>query len=198
MNHLKHVTLVSAALTLAGCVPSLHPLHTEETLAEEPSLAGAWTQEEETWTFAPAGHGAYTLVIARADEDPETLEAHLVRLGDDLYLDMELDERPEVGDYANFHLFPVHSFWRVWREGDGLRLAALDPEKFWAAVEAQGLTIAHEEVEGHGKILTAPTAEIQAVLPLVADEAFGEPGDFRRLGSEEADQGEAAEAIEES
>ena len=57
--------LALTGLMLAGCVPSLNPLYTEEDLIFEPKLVGVWAENaeaKERWTFEQAGEKDYRVI----------------------------------------------------------------------------------------------------------------------------------------
>ncbi len=100
-------TLVALlAAGLLGCVPSLNPLFTPDTLREDDRILGAWRQvlkgvdddEQRTvWTVVKTGANAYRLTVvpdeydermfggeAPRPPDPADFELRLVELGDRL------------------------------------------------------------------------------------------------------------------
>ena len=57
-------------LVITGCVPSLHPLYTEEDTVYEVSLVGHWGKDKDTWTFTE-------------NEDSPTYDLNIVMDGKD-------------------------------------------------------------------------------------------------------------------
>ena len=118
MRALKALTVVAAALLVGGCwTLSIEPLYTEADIVSEFGLVGVWGDtsgsSDETWTFLMTQEGRYRLITEEEDAPDGVFEAHLVRLGDQLYLDL-YPEEPETGNemYVG-HLIPAHSFWRI-------------------------------------------------------------------------------------
>ena len=182
---------LGTVVLLAGCVArSLHPFCTEQNLVFESALIGTWEQDADmsgglgTWTFEQSGPKVYRLTIAEGD-DKGQFEAHLFMLSSRTYMDLFPDEQePEWKDvhllYA-LHVLPVHTVWRVWLEGDDLRLATLDPEWLKQQLEDASEPLSHELCEEE-VLLTASTREVQQFLRSQADNsgAWGEPCALRR------------------
>ena len=112
---------------LSGCAVSVHPLHTNDVLVSEPSLAGTWEavadgdgrRKNTSLTFrkcenenGEAMPGSYDLEMVRGKE-VSLWKAHLVKLGDDLYLDMcpsKVVVKPQT--HREFML-PLHMICRL-------------------------------------------------------------------------------------
>jgi hypothetical protein len=180
--------VVALASVLAACVPSLHPLYEGPDLVLEPTLPGVWQTEDgsTSWTFTQATGRSYSLVIQEHGVR-DRFEAHLVRLGDGLFLDLfpvqeDIDgtyrEMPE-GDSRDrlyfLHTARVHSFWRVSLEGRTLCIMALDVDWLRKALDEGTVALGHARRGTDDLILTAPTAELQRFVGRYADKgAFSE------------------------
>ena len=195
---LKRILAISAivSLTMSCLVISIHPLYTEKDLIFVPELLGTWVgEEEDVWTFNQSGKNAYELILRQQRDSKETkssidyfnysedgeYEAHLVKLGKFLFLDIYPNE-PEIEEYGyDFHLVPVHSFWRIWVEKDVMRLTYLSEDWLEEMLDKKKVNIAHIRLEGR-VVLTAPTEELQKfVLKYAEDsEAFPEPEGYMR------------------
>jgi len=183
--------LGATALLLGGCwILSLHPLHSDDHLVFEPGLEGVWgdpeNPEDGSWQFVGSGGSSYRLVIREGNEllvDPARhgiFEAHLVRLGDGLFLDL-FPETPEyVSEYYESHVIPAHSFGRLALEGHVLRLALLDADWLKERLRDGEIRLPHEQ-RGDDLILTASTEELQAFVLAHATEAFDEEDVLYRL-----------------
>ena len=111
-----------------GCVPlSLHPLYTEDKLVFEPSISGAWVGEdgEERWVFGKSGDKSYQMIIYPVTYisgkgtlgEPAEFKAHLVKLGDFLFLDICPEDYEIKNDMFELHLIPGHTFWEPGQAG---------------------------------------------------------------------------------
>ncbi|MCH7691023.1 MAG: hypothetical protein IIA17_08270, partial [candidate division Zixibacteria bacterium] len=90
----KSLAILSlVSLFLVGCIPSLHPLYTENELVYEPSLLGIWTEEGGgiSYEFIKNDSSSYTMIYTE-DSIPSDFTAHLLKLGDNLFLNLQPDE----------------------------------------------------------------------------------------------------------
>ena len=174
------------AVLLAGCVPSLHPLYTENDLVLESKLVGTWQgttegSEGETWVFKQAKEKVYDLTIT-CDGEPAEFEARLVRLGGAVFMDTYPKNlvKKFKNDYLQTHLIPSHNFARVEVREDVLLVEMLNPAWLEELLDKDDTAIAHDSVEDE-TVLTASTADLQKFFRKYADseDAF-EPAELRR------------------
>lgn len=180
----KKLLLLSLTLGLTGCLPSLHPLYTEDTLVFREELLGHWTdqqgEEESTWHFTRGEGKLYQLTHTDSKGKAGYFEVGLVQLGDQYFLDLYPDARrtdlPEdeeflkkpwflegMNELTQFHLLPAHTFVRVRWEGALLQLEWLGSEWLDDLFKKKRTAIRHEEVDGQ-TVLTASTQELQKFL----------------------------------
>ena len=166
-----------------GCTRSLHPLFTEKDLTFDAQLLGTWVEEEgkESWTLRESGDKAYELT-SRDEKKTVKYDAHLVRLGKFLFLDLypkDVDEDIAV---------PAHLFFRVRRTGDTVQVAGLDESWLKKMAADKKVSIAHVRVPARnggasegGIFLTAPTKDLQEFVLKYAEtkEAFS-PAELHR------------------
>jgi len=153
-------------LLLAGCIPSLHPLYTEDDLVTDPLLVGVWADKDGkiTWTFTENGENAYTLDYADEDGQNGQFAVHLLKLGDRQFLDLyPADPDLQQNVFYNYHLLPIHTFMRVERQGDSLRMAVLKRNWIKRYLKEHPKAIKHEAVD-EGILLTAQPKDLQAFL----------------------------------
>ena len=182
MRTVKLLTAIAVAALMTGCVPSIHPLYTEKDLVFDRALLGVWVSGEgdgdkTTWTFTKSGKNAYSMVSAD-DGEPARFEAKLVRLGDQLYLDILPVEAPVENDFYRSLLIRAHAFAKIRIDKETLSVALMDPD--W--LKKQGSALAQQGLADGGVLLTASTQELQEfILKHGSDPAlFGEPETFRR------------------
>ena len=182
---MRNCTIIACLilLAIAGCVRSLHPLYTERDLVFDERLLGSWTKNGDstnTWIFQKAGENAYELLETEKGA-PARFEAHLVKLGGHLFLDIAPGEMDTKNDFFKFHHIPVHTFSRIWLENKRFRLAMLDNDWLRDMIDNRKVEIRHERQE-KAIILTAPTADLQKLVIAYAEdeEAFPKPGEFTR------------------
>lgn len=161
MRSAKLLILLGMAIFSSGCVPSLHPLFTEKDLTFDPALVGTWVDEDgkNTWRFQKSGENIYELVYTE-NEEPAKFQAHLLKLGDFLFLDIfPEDLKMKNGLYQGL-LLPAHGFSRIWIEKDSVRLAYLDPDWLKQMIDNKKIKIDHDFVN-QTIILTAQTPDLQ-------------------------------------
>ena len=186
------------AVLLGGCVPilSLHPLFTEKDAVFDEKLLGTWVDDpnspEATWEFkrADTNDSAYRLIFSDKEGKKGMFVAHLVKLKDKLFLDVDvhLGESPyvlvEVKDpnvmmdpnkfdfwrYNTLFLIPAHTFIRVNSVEPQLKMLLTDDEKMKEFLKADPNAIKHDFLD-NSPILTASTKELQAFVLQYADDS---------------------------
>jgi hypothetical protein len=180
--------LAMAGLMLVGCVQSLNPLYTEEDLVFEPKLVGVWAEEEESkdrWTFEKAGEKAYRLIYEEDGEQGE-FEVHLLRLGEQLYLDFfpdkEAIEKLDRNDFYKYHWLPAHTFARVYAIEPELKMAFMNPDWLNERLSENENLIAHVRRGENEVVLTASTEALQEFVRKHDSAAFGDVSKLQRIG----------------
>ena len=177
---------LAVAALVTGCIPSLHPLYTDQDLVFEPRLVGTWVGEDEddTWVFEKSGEKQYELTFTE-DGVPAKFEVHLVNLGGSLFMDFypqELDiEADTDNEFYWLHWIPAHTFARVSIEEDVLRMEMLDADWVDTSLAEGEVKIKHERVNDN-IVLTASTKKLQPfMLECTEDEdAFADPTEMKR------------------
>lgn len=178
----KFATWLPLYCLLTGCVPSIQPLYTEREQSADTGLAGTWTEFEGQgkWGVRQGDGGIYE---ATETEDGETrkFEVHVVRLGKQLFLDIQPGEKLSFkNETFQAHFVKVHTFYRFSRTGDTIKVNALEPE-FLKRLVAQKKTT-DVQMAGGELVITGTTPEIRELLQRLAEtkEAFTEAGEYRR------------------
>lgn len=165
-SKLALLALLTLALLLPGCVRSLYPLHDDRTRFVDPALVGVWKEtpgDKETWEFIKADDTSYRLVVT-AEGVPMRFEAHLLKLGSTVFLDLRPQDLPDsVGKFYGWHYVPTHSFLLVERVTPVLRMAFMDESWLEEYVKTRPNAIRHD-VMGDELLLTAPTKDLQAFV----------------------------------
>lgn len=186
-------TLAVAALIvpLAGCFTlSVNSLYDQETVHVDDALIGLWGDPEdpegETWEFQRLDEDSYRLIVREKNTlriDPERdgiFEAHLVRLGELVFLDL-YPEEPETGnEFYRSHAVPAHSFWKADLQGNVMLLSIMENRFLKESLEAGTIQIEHVEHEG-ALVLTAPTARLQALVTEYTAELFQDSETMTKL-----------------
>lgn len=185
----KRLAFYFLAFLLAGCVPvvSLHPLFTKENIVFDEKLVGTWVKDfndpEVIWEFSRLDESAaqgllepwkdqitkfYRLNITDKENHKGSFAACLVKLGDQLFLDVFADRFPEGGQdieklhfaYNAFFFLPVHTFIKVNSLGEQLAIRVTDDDRFKEMVQAEPALVKHEMMDDR-PVLTASTEELQ-------------------------------------
>lgn len=182
-------SVVTLALALTGCIPSVHPFYTEQDLISKPGLLGTWVEKgktdgSENWTFEAGGTNEYRLTVTEKEDKKGKFSAHLFKLKDDYFLDLiptDCSLAPDQADLVSFALFPGHLLVRVVQFEPELKLAFFDFDKLGKLLKDKPGALAHHQ-ENDRVLLTADTRALQAFVlqHLGEGELFGEPGEMVR------------------
>jgi hypothetical protein len=155
---------VAALILLAGCVPSLNPVYTDQQLVFDPNVLGAWVQAnaQNTWEFTKRDDKSYRLVYTDKDGQQGRFVARLADLEGTLVLDLYPEEiAVDASGFYKFHLVPIHTIYRVTSTAPNLELAAIDYK--WLDQYLNDNPGAIQFATFHGrKLITAPTKDVQA------------------------------------
>jgi|GEM_PF-1353674 len=188
MNKTSCALALLTLIVVAGCVPSVHPIYTDDTTVFEPRLLGYWTNKQgnESWRFSRHEEQAYKLVFV--DKDGKTLHfiCHLAKVEEQLFLDLFPDEdhipEPFIG-------IPTHMILRVDQIEPTLEFSTLDPHELGKLLELDPKAVKHETLDD-GVLLTASPAELQAFVLRYADREglFGDCDELYRWIQLDRDQ----------
>jgi len=175
-------------ISIICCTPSLHPLYTDDDLVFEDGLLGVWVgtdpakDERAVWEFAAdrsttvdpetgeeVTRQFYTLYHTIGASWTAQFTAHLLKLGDKLFLDLYPErEQDETANYLHETYFvPTHSFWYVEQLEPELRLAYIDPDWLAGYLTDNPGAIAHEfvgEADDQWAVYTASTEDLQKFI----------------------------------
>ena len=135
--------LPSLLLMLAGCVPSLHPLYTDQAVIFDQSVLGVWAEDDskETWALTRGGEKEYRLVHTDEDGKKGEFIAHLLKVEGRMFLDLYPVE-PE-NDFYRDYLLRTHTFVVVLQTALTIRISFLEPE--WLKSEL-GISVSAHDV----------------------------------------------------
>ncbi len=182
----QYLAIVAISVLCYSCtvVQSLNPLYSpdkKEVVFDE-SLLGTWGEEGDKALIifkrpgremAEFKEKVYVLLFKEErGKAPAEFRAHLVKLGDYLFLDVYVDEdlfekyvsKDVAGGLYLSHLVPTHTFWNIRVEGDDLHLRALDPEWFWNNQDKLEIDAVYIDKKSGGEeriVLTANTPDLQ-------------------------------------
>jgi hypothetical protein len=163
---------------VAGCVPSLQPLYTPDTIAFDPALVGAWcqTNKEDRWEFTKSGDDHYKLNHTDKEKHTAEFTGYLVKVKDQRFLDLyPEDSDAKLNDLFAMYLVAAHTFLWVPKSGATLELAMMSPDAVKKLLAEKPNAVKHEKVKD-GILLTAAPKELQAFLAASdLTELYGEP-----------------------
>ena len=145
----KAIVLLGFLLLVAGCIPSVHPLYTDQDLIFDPALVGEWADEEgkETWTFTKSSENAYKLLYLDEKGKKGEFAVHLLKVGDRRFLDL-YPAAPDLqeNDFYKGHLMPVHTFMRVRQQENLLQMAFMKPDWIKKFLQEHPDAVKHEQI----------------------------------------------------
>ena len=162
----KAIVLLGFLCLMAGCIPSVHPLYTDQDLIFDPSLVGEWGDKEgkETWTFTKSGENAYKLLCLDGEGKKGEFAVHLLKVGDRRFLDLyPADPDLQQNTFFKCHLMPVHTFMRVQQQENILQMEFMKPDWIKKFLQEHPDAVKHEKVDDRA-LLTAQPKELQAFL----------------------------------
>jgi len=157
------------AVILGGCVPSIHPLFTENELIFDANLIGVWSPADsnETWEFKLTSGKGYECIYIDTTGKSGRFDAGLGKLGNTMYLDIYPSEPNMIeNDFYKSHLLSTHSFMKIELSKDILKLCFMNPDETDKLLKSKPNAVKHEKLESNdGRIiLTAPTKELKKFI----------------------------------
>lgn len=189
MRKVRLVFAIAIASLFIGCpVRSLQPLFSEKDIMYNSALVGTWADGEDRYTFKRASDNSYQILLseqkstdsvkhAEAKSDTMTFVGQLGRLGKDWFLDTY-----PAREVVDFHMLPTHMIFRLWLDGNTLRLASLEGDWVKKMIKTNRLKAQYAIANGD-LILTGSTNELQKIVRGFAndDKAFPNPETFVRM-----------------
>ena len=193
------IALISAVCFIVGCIPSLHPLYTENDLIFEKSLVGTWSDDspDNTWAFSQSGEKEYKLIYTD-DGKPGEFVVHLLKIKDKMFIDL-YPVNPELktdNDFYKSHLIPAHTFMLVKQIEPTLQMAFLNPDKLKEIIKKDPKAVKHEKLgkDDDMDIFTASTQELQDFIMKNIDtpDFFGQPSILKKAQKTDSDKNATA------
>jgi len=106
------LALLCSIFIVQSCIPSIHPIYTEDKLVDIKEIPGVWVKHEddggqqpitsdeektqlsfksdsgqpETWTFRKNGDKSYFLIVDE-EGDPAAFDVHIIKLNENFFMD---------------------------------------------------------------------------------------------------------------
>ncbi|MFA6187078.1 MAG: hypothetical protein WC770_07710 [Phycisphaerae bacterium] len=161
---LQKIAFYTLAILLGGCVPSLHPLFTDEEIIFDANLVGVWSEpnSKNFWEFKQAANKKYN-VIYTDDKGIGKFDGCLGKIEKETYLDLYPQDINLPGsDFYKFHLLGIHTFAKVGLSKNSLKLSVMNPDNVEKLLKSDPNILKHEETDRI--VLTASTKELQAFI----------------------------------
>ena len=186
--------VIVASIFLAGCpVSDLHPLYNSSDNVVEPLLVGKWLPADSDpndkgyISFEKASSGGYTMVVADPDSGyTDEYEAHLVRLGGNLFADLRFSTRTHAGKNADMPIgvIATHLVVKLTVTKDDLGWATMDDDalknvlKNDAASEKSGA--GNMAYDSDDSLVMADTETLRRYVTAHGTDGFSEGDHWRR------------------
>ncbi len=171
---------------VVSCIPSLYPLYREKDLLTNDQLEGSYvTGDNDCWKIRrldpefekhfPDGwkiyNSGYTYKLTvKEDDEIEDFALHLLRLGEDLYLDFFPVDYDIRHSFLEMHLVPSHIFAKAEITDRYLIIQFFDPDWLEDLIDQNRIKISYVELEDR-YLLTAKTDELQKFVTKFANDS---------------------------
>jgi hypothetical protein len=115
------LALFLSSFFIQGCIPSLHPLYTKDSLVYIEDILGIWTDADmtqddkklqitlndvnndmpEMWSFEKGDDSSYKLIHVDGDGRAARFDVHIVKLGENYFIDFYRDD-PNKSDKEKY------------------------------------------------------------------------------------------------
>jgi hypothetical protein len=193
----KMLAIAGALALLSGCIPpSVNPLYTDNDLVFDPLLVGVWIEEapgqatDENWAFEKGAGKSYKLTVTEEHGEKGEFEAHLLKLKDYFFLDLQpsqVDLDRIQADMTAWALIRGHLILRVHELDSKLKLSPPDQDWLNEYLGKNPKALAHIDADvvkpiGPGEktiTITASTQDLQqfVLAHIGKNQLFGEEDD---------------------
>lgn len=124
----------------------------------------------------------YKMSVFEDGEFVEAYEVNLVRLGENLIMDVYPYDFYDVGEGPSDNNFPVHTFLKLEVDNDEIKMTSFDLDKLNRLFKSNLIRLRHEKVDGT-VLITAQTKELQKFLREYSNDqsVFEEPEAYSRI-----------------
>ena len=125
--------LIASVVLLVGCLPTLHPLATNQNSIFDPAFLGVWIQPGQSTTWSVTHNGDHTFRVVHSDHSnpPGQFIGRLAKINDSLFLDLMPDEATQKrNSIERIHTVATHTLYRVELKENELVVFAIDFDRF--------------------------------------------------------------------
>jgi len=168
-----------------SCIPSLYPLYQPKDLILDEDMEGVfWSDEDEYWQIElldPEWEGQFSedwdrytsgktyKLVVREDELVQDFALHLLKLGDDHYLDFYPVNFDIDNKLLQQQLAPAHTFAKAEISDEFLVLHFFDNDWLEELFENKQIKLSHTELSDR-YLLTAKTTDLQKFIRKFAND----------------------------
>ena len=182
---MKKLLIYSAVfLMLNACIPSIHPLYTEEDIYLDDRILGNWVtngEEGQSWEFIRASEikSGYFDDMPREKTarlyfteqgERQGFDVRMLDLGGNTYFDISPNVINSDNSMLVTHLFPVHTFSKVEITDDQIKIRQFNEDWLAELIEQNKIRIKHEKTSDGDIILTASTRSLQKFIEKYGDD----------------------------
>jgi len=161
------ILIFLVTFVLQGCIPSVHPLYSEDDIVFNADILGAWIESgnKTEWVFEASGKNSYIVRINERGKLSDLI-VHLVKLEERYFFDFYPDENDHIDDmngYLSIQFIPIHTFAKVEITNDSIEIYRFDPNWLEEILKDDPSLIKHE-ISKEYILLTASTQELQRFI----------------------------------
>jgi len=180
--------IVCVPLLFAGCpTTELQPLYNATDDVSEPALVGKWTDEASDKGYVQFDKSTdhdYLMTISDPDEgSTDVYDAHLVRLGGNLFADLRFSKRTTAGKEEDIPLGTIsaHMIAKLKITGDQLAWSSMEDEPLEKISATDKAAPAYIDYSPDGDLVTADTAVLRQYVTAHANDGFSDPDHLHRI-----------------
>ena len=177
---LMSLVFVVVCLPLVGCPAySVHPLYTDQDAVMEPALEGTWVTSDPAdkgeIIFQKSGDHDYKITVLYPDQKvTQTYKVHLVRLGDQLFMDLIADDQTANGAKLedSFGVIATHVIAKIKISADDLAHATLEDDAIRKQNPTGGGPLDYQITDESAVLVTAQTDTLRRYISAHAEDTF--------------------------
>jgi hypothetical protein len=155
--------LLTALLFLSGCIKSIYPVYTQDTLIYDPELVGTWVSEDSgcQLQFSKSGEKQYKLVYTGKKGNKAEFIVYLCSIEGVKFLDF-FPERSflKQNNLYVFNFLPVHTFALLEQIKPALKMRFPDINRIKTILESDSNSLQYQKTKNNF-ILTAKPEKLQ-------------------------------------
>jgi hypothetical protein len=175
-------------LTIASCIPSVHPLVTPDVEIQFDKVIGVYEMDGEIWKFSKTKNPDRSEYLLEAGESKEELKPHYLihfaEFNNMVFADFYPTSHSDL-DFGEPDYIAMHTFVRVDLKGDRLSLRYSDMDELKKLFREGKVRLKHERMEDGNILITASPKQLQKFISQHGsnDVFFGIDQELKRISS---------------